>query len=82
MLAPIVDCQVLISGGMGTPAYTKAEASGLEIYLAGGMIAGVIQAYLVGELRSDLRRRHEHHTHQPQAKLIAAQDLFSQIPEK
>ena len=33
MFAPILDCQILISGGMGQPAYDHALAQGLEVIL-------------------------------------------------
>ncbi len=60
MFAPIADCQVLICGGMGAPAYAKAQAAGLAVTLAGGEIRAAVQAYLAGELASDLRRVHTH----------------------
>lgn len=60
MFAPIKDCQVLFSGGMGTPAYEKAHAAGLEVILAGGEIDTAVQAYLSGSLSSDMRRIHHH----------------------
>lgn len=58
MFAPIRDCQVLICGGMGSPAYTKAVETGLEVVLAAGDIRPTVEAFLKGELRSDLRRVH------------------------
>jgi predicted Fe-Mo cluster-binding NifX family protein len=60
MFTPIADCQVLICGGMGTPAYAKAQAAGLEVILAGGEIRAAMQAYLCAELVSDPRRVHAH----------------------
>ena len=60
MFAVIADCQVLISGGMGKPAFQKAAAAGLEVFLAGGKIQDVLQAYLRGDLASDERRIHAH----------------------
>ena len=60
MFAPIADCQVLLCGGMGTPAYEKAQAAGLEVILTGGDIEAAVQAYLSGALTSDLRRIHHH----------------------
>lgn len=60
MFAPVRDCQVLLVGGMGQPAYEKAKASGLEVILTGGRIDAAVQAYLQGELQSDLRRVHTH----------------------
>jgi predicted Fe-Mo cluster-binding NifX family protein len=60
MFAPISDCQVLICGGMGTPAYQKALAAGLEVVLAGGEMRSAVEAYLLGRLNSDPRRVHQH----------------------
>lgn len=60
MFAPLADCQVLLCGGMGTPAYQKANTAGLEVYLVGGEIMQALQAYLDGNLSSDLRRVHQH----------------------
>ncbi|MFN3741128.1 MAG: NifB/NifX family molybdenum-iron cluster-binding protein [Anaerolineales bacterium] len=60
MFAPIRDCQVLVVGGMGEPAYQKARAAGLNVILSGGKIAEVIDAYLKGTLQSDPRRLHRH----------------------
>ena len=60
MFAPIRDCQVLISGGMGTPAYEKAQAAGLEVVLAGGEMRQAVERYLRGEIVSDMRRIHRH----------------------
>ncbi len=58
MISAIQDCQVLICGGMGQPAYRRAQEAGLEVVLAGGQAADAVQAYLRGELESDLRRIH------------------------
>ena len=60
MFAPIQDCQVLLCGGMGGPAYQKALAAGLEVVLTGGEIEPALQAYLNGEITSDMRRIHHH----------------------
>jgi len=59
-LETINDCQVLICGGMGQPAFQKAESAGLEIYLIGGSVEDAIHAYQKGELISDQRRIHSH----------------------
>ena len=56
----IDDCQVLICGSMGQPAFEKAQDAGLEIYLIGGSVEDAIQAYIKGELKSDQRRIHTH----------------------
>jgi predicted Fe-Mo cluster-binding NifX family protein len=60
MFAPINDCQVLICGGMGTPAYQKALTAGLQVVLTGGEIRTAVDAYLLGQLSSDPRRVHQH----------------------
>jgi predicted Fe-Mo cluster-binding NifX family protein len=60
MFAPISDCQVLICGGMGTPAYRKALTAGLEVVLTGGEMRPAVEAYLLGQLNSDPRRVHQH----------------------
>jgi predicted Fe-Mo cluster-binding NifX family protein len=60
MFAPIANCRVLICGGMGTPAYEKARAAGLEVLLTGGDIHEAVQSYLAGQISSDQRRIHLH----------------------
>ncbi len=60
MFAPISDCQILICGGMGTPAYQKAQIAGLQVVLAGGEMRTAVDAYLLGQLNSDPRRVHQH----------------------
>ncbi len=60
MFAPIADCQVLLCGGMGEPAYRRALQAGLEVVLVGGRIEDALHAYLRGELSSDMRRVHRH----------------------
>lgn len=60
MFAPIADCQVLICGGMGSPAYQKAQSAGLQVILAGGEISAAAQAWLTGKINSDPRRVHSH----------------------
>lgn len=56
----IKDCQVLLVGGMGEPAYQHALSFGFEVFMTGGDIEAAVQAYLNGELVSDLRRVHSH----------------------
>jgi predicted Fe-Mo cluster-binding NifX family protein len=56
MFAPIQDCQVLLCGGMRTPAYEKAEAVGLQIIMTGGKIDDAVRKFLQGNLVSDPRR--------------------------
>jgi predicted Fe-Mo cluster-binding NifX family protein len=54
MVAVISDCQVLISGGMGTGAFNKAQAAGLEVTLtAVRSIDEAVAAYPTGGLKSD-----------------------------
>lgn len=60
MLAPIRDCQVMLCGGMGSPAYQKAVNTGLEVILTGGRISDAVQSYLSGTLNSDSHRIHQH----------------------
>jgi predicted Fe-Mo cluster-binding NifX family protein len=61
MFSVIADCQVLVAGGMGEPAYQRAQAYGLEVYLTGEWkIEAALAAYQAGLLKSDLRRVHAH----------------------
>jgi predicted Fe-Mo cluster-binding NifX family protein len=61
MLTPIADCQVLIAGGMGQPAYDSAVANGLQVILTGETtIEAALNAYRAGILVSDPRRIHKH----------------------
>lgn len=58
MLAPVSDCKVLLCGGMGGPAFQKAQSAGLEVVMVGGEIRPAVEAYLKGEASSDARRIH------------------------
>jgi predicted Fe-Mo cluster-binding NifX family protein len=61
LFTPIRDCQILISGGMGQPAYDHAVAQGLEVILPGQKnITDALEAYRAGTLVSDMRRIHRH----------------------
>jgi hypothetical protein len=60
MIQKIADCQVLLCGGMGMPAYQKAQAARLEVLLTGGEIQAAVQAFLDDKIVSDLRRVHQH----------------------
>jgi len=61
MFAPISDCQVLIAGGMGQPAYQHAVEAGLKVIMtAEKSIAAALNAYLAGQLTTDERRIHQH----------------------
>ena len=54
MFASIADCQVLIVGGMGTPAHRAALACGLRVIATGQRdIATAVQAYLDGTLQEN-----------------------------
>jgi len=62
--ALVADCQVLIGGGMGQPAYDRLQAMGLSVYLIGEKsITAALAQYQAGGLTSDLRRVHAHHHH-------------------
>ena len=54
MFASIADCQVLVVGGMGTPAHQAALAHGLHVIATGQHdIAATLQAYLNGTLQEN-----------------------------
>lgn len=66
MFAPIADCQVLIAGNMGTPAYAAAQSTGLEVILTNEpTIDGALDAWLAGTLghRPALLHTPGHHHH-------------------
>ena len=51
MFAPIADCDVLIVGGMGVPAYHRAQERGLSVILTEvGDMEDALEAYLDGRL--------------------------------
>jgi predicted Fe-Mo cluster-binding NifX family protein len=56
MLAPIRDCQVLLSGGMRTRAYEHVQAAGIQVMMTVGRIDEAISQYIHGTLVSDPRR--------------------------
>ena len=56
----VKNCQVLLLGGIGEPAYKRALSLGFEVIMTGGKIDTAVEAYLSGELVSDLRRVHKH----------------------
>ncbi len=61
MVNTISDCQVLICGGMGTPAHSKAVAAGLKVILTGqSSVAAAAEAYAAGKLEHDPRLIHSH----------------------
>jgi len=54
MFASIADCQVLVVGGMGTPAHQAALAHGLKVIATGQRdIAAAIEAYLNDTLQEN-----------------------------
>lgn len=61
MFAPLSDCQVLVAGGMGQPAYEHAQGMGLQVLLTGEReIAAALEAYRNNTLNIDMRRVHVH----------------------
>ena len=61
MVEAILDCQVLISGGMGTPAFNRATAAGLQVFLTGHTsIDSAVQSYLAGTLDNNPAMMHSH----------------------
>jgi predicted Fe-Mo cluster-binding NifX family protein len=65
MFEPLRDCQVLISRGMGQPAFDRAISAGLDVVLTGEeSIQTALQAYLQGTLETDMRRVHAHGEHE------------------
>jgi predicted Fe-Mo cluster-binding NifX family protein len=54
MFASIADCQVLVVGGMGTPAHQAALGHGLQVIATPQRdIAAALQAYLEGTLQEN-----------------------------
>ncbi len=61
MVESIADCQVLIAGGMGTPAYNRASTAGLKVILTGKtIIEEAIQAFISGKLENEPQLIHNH----------------------
>lgn len=59
MLAPIRDCQVLLAGGMGSPAYASLEQAGITPIITDiAGIAEAVQGYLAGQLVNHTERLH------------------------
>jgi predicted Fe-Mo cluster-binding NifX family protein len=60
MFETISDCQVLITGGIGEPAFARAQTMGIIVFLTGEKeIEKALQSYLNGLITSDLRRIHK-----------------------
>jgi predicted Fe-Mo cluster-binding NifX family protein len=61
MVESVLDCQVIISGGMGTPVLDRATSAGLKVFLTGSTsIDGAVQAYLNGTLENNPALLHSH----------------------
>jgi predicted Fe-Mo cluster-binding NifX family protein len=61
MVASISDCQVLISGGMGTPAFTRASEAGLKVFMTDNLsIPSALEAFLAKTLVNNLSLMHSH----------------------
>ncbi len=62
MVGPLVDCQVLIAGGMGQPVYDEAVARGLQVVLTHeASISTALGLYRKGKLVSDPNLLHTPH---------------------
>jgi hypothetical protein len=61
MIEGLSDCQVLVCGGMVTPAYNRAVAAGLKVILTGQLsIDATVQEYLSGTLENEPQLVHAH----------------------
>jgi predicted Fe-Mo cluster-binding NifX family protein len=61
MIESIADCQVLISGGMGSPVYQRAVNAGLQVVLARTQdIDTAVAAFQAGSLQNDPQLVHMH----------------------
>jgi predicted Fe-Mo cluster-binding NifX family protein len=61
MVESISDCQVLIVGGMWAPAFNRAAAAGLKVYLTGNTsILAAVNAYIAGNLDNNPSLMHMH----------------------
>ena len=61
MIEAISDCQVLICGGMGMPAYNRALNAGMQVFLTNESdIEAAIKAYQSGKLVSEPGLIHHH----------------------
>jgi predicted Fe-Mo cluster-binding NifX family protein len=59
MLANILDCQVLIAGGMGYGAYESLESSGIEPIITDvGSVDEAVKIYLEGKLVNLMEKLH------------------------
>lgn len=61
MVNAIADCQVLVCGGMGTPAFQKASNAGLQVILTRQLsIESAVQAFAAGALVNEPGLVHDH----------------------
>jgi len=61
MVETISDCNVLIAGGMGTPAFDRVTAAGLKVIMTGeSSIHVAMQAHLAGTLENNSALVHSH----------------------
>jgi len=61
MVDAIKDCQVLIAGGMGTPAHTRAVSAGLVVIMTRlDTITAATEAYISKTLISETQLIHSH----------------------
>ncbi len=61
MVQAISDCQVLICGGMGLPAYSRAVNAGIQVFLTNeSSIEAAINAYRYGKLVNEPGLIHHH----------------------
>ena len=61
MVEAMSDCQVLICGGMGMPAYDRAINAGIQVFLTNeSSIEAAIKAYQSGKLVSEPGLIHHH----------------------
>jgi len=61
MVETITDCNVLIAGGMGTPAYDRVTSAGIKVNMTGvSSIEDAVQAYIAGTLDNNSNLIHAH----------------------
>jgi predicted Fe-Mo cluster-binding NifX family protein len=61
MIAPILDCQVVVTAGMGEGAWQGLQAAGMTTIVTPiRVIDDAVQAYLQGTLENHLDRVHSH----------------------
>ncbi len=59
MLAPIRDCEALIAGGMGYPAYQSLQSAGIKPIITDvNSMADAVKQYLAGTLVDHAERLH------------------------